>query len=104
MPSKKTESAASSIGLTIDDGICLESRVADSFNYFLTTIASKLVKDLPSGIGKFTSSFFTNFYKSKGIVLNSFKFTSVNQKQVEKFLCGMSHDKATGIDGIPARF
>ena len=45
-----------------------ESRVADSFNDFFTTIAHKLVKELPSGIGKFTSSFFTNFYKSKGIV------------------------------------
>ena len=65
MPSKKTGSAASSIGLTIDDGICLESRVADSFNDFFTIIASKLVKELPSGIDKFTSSFFTNFYKSK---------------------------------------
>ena len=89
----------------MDDGICFEeSRVADSFNDFFTTIAHKLVKELPSGIGKFTSSFFTIFYKSKGILLDSFKFSSVNQHEVEKFLCGMSRDKATGIDGIPARF
>ena len=65
MPSKKTKSAASSIWLTMDDGICFEeSRVADSLNDLFTTIAHKLVKELPSGIGKFTSSFFTNFYKS----------------------------------------
>ena len=64
---KWLKSAASSIGLTIDDGICFEEfRVADSFNDFFTTIASK---DLPSGTCKFTSSFFTNVYKSKGIVL-----------------------------------
>ena len=65
MPSIKTKSAASSIWLTMDDGICFEeSRVAISFNDFFTTIAHKSVKELPSGIGKFTSSFFTNFYKS----------------------------------------
>ena len=79
MPSKKTKSAASFIGLTMYDGICFEeSRVPYSFNDFFTTVANKLVKELPCGIGKFTSSFFTNFYKSKGIVLDS--LLSINMK------------------------
>ena len=60
----------------------------------LQSISSKLVNELPS---KFTSSLFTNFYINKGIVLNSFKFNPVNQKEVEKLLSGRSHNKATGI-------
>ena len=46
---KWLKSAASSIGLTIDDGICFEEfRVADSFNDFFTTIASKEVAPVNS--------------------------------------------------------
>ena len=54
MPSKKGKATASSIGLNIEGEICFDKqKVAEQFNSFYTTVASKLVDKLPKSFGKF---------------------------------------------------
>ena len=48
MPFKKGKASASAIGLKIDGEFCFGRHiVAEKFNHFFTTVASKLVEKLP---------------------------------------------------------
>ena len=57
-PPKKEISPASNICLKIDDRLCFEKvSVAEKFNLFYTTVASKLVERLPESVNKFGKRF-----------------------------------------------
>ena len=70
MPSKKSKTASSNIGLKIDN----EPTCAEKFNEFYTTMASNLVKKLPKSLNEFGKKFVENFYCSKGVKPNSYSF------------------------------
>lgn len=105
MPSKKSKATASAIGLKIDDKVCFDRRiVAEKFNSFYTTVASKLVQKLPKGMNKFGKHFVEKFYRLKGVKPNDCSFSIVSENKVLKCLNKLGAKKATGLDGIPARF
>ena len=75
------------------------------FNEFCTTVASQLVKNLPSSKGLLTtnSDAFKHFYNEKGVETDNFKMGSVSSDFVYKQLCALNPSKSTGLDDIPAR-
>ena len=56
--------------------------VAEKFNSFYTTVAPKLVERLPESVNKFGKSFVNNFYRNKGVTLNSHSFSVVSENKV----------------------
>lgn len=105
MPSKKGKATASSIGLNFEGEICFDKqKVAEQFNSFYTTVASKLVDKLPKRFGRFGKKFVHQFYRSKGAKPNSYSFSIVSENRILKYLNNISAKKATGLEGIPARF
>ena len=104
LPSKSSQTS-SNIGLKIDDEICFDKlKIAEKFNTFYTTVASKLVEKLPPCIISFGASFVHNFYSSKGVKLDSYSFSIVSEEKCFKYINSLSPNKATGLDGIPSRF
>ena len=66
MPSKKGKASSVNIGLQIDDKLSFDKlKVAEKFNSFYTTIASKLVAKLPQSFKKFGKNFVENFIATK---------------------------------------
>ena len=97
--------SSSSIGLTVDDEISFDRlTVAEKFNSFYTTVAFKLVEKLPRCLNKYGRNFVSKYYTAKGVVPNSFSFSIVSENKILKHLEKLSANKATGLDGIPARF
>jgi len=78
--------------------------VAEKFNNFYTTVAANLVSKLPRPSLKFGKDFISQFYSSKGVLNNDFSFSLLSEDKVFKYLNNLSKNKATGLDGIPARF
>jgi hypothetical protein len=104
MPSKKNKSS-STVGLNIDGELCfIKSKVAEKFNNFYVTVASNLVSKLPCPSFKYGKQFISRFYSTKGVVNNNYSFSIVSESKVYKYLNKLSTNKATGLDGIPARF
>ena len=105
MPSKKGKASSLNIGLNIGDEVCFEKgAVAEKFNSFYTTVASKLVEKLPKCVNKFGRQFVQTFYQRKGVTPNSYSFSMVSENKILKYLNNLSANKATGLDGIPSRF
>jgi len=106
LPSKKAKSSSdSNIGLKINGEICFDkAKVCDMFNCFYTTVASTLVSKLPVLLGVYGKQFVDFFYSKKGVFKNVFSFALVSESTVLKYINHLSHSKATGLDGIPARF
>jgi len=103
-PSEKGQTECN-IGLKIDDELCFDKcKVAEEFNSFYTTVASKLVEKLPKCQNLFGSSFVFNFYSSKGVKADNFSFSLVSESKIFKYLNSLNSNKATGLDGIPSRF
>lgn len=80
--------------------------VANKFNNFFTTVATKLVNKLSPAKKMFTTDteIFQNFYKDKGACKNAFKFSQVSSEFILKELSKLNISKSTGLDEIPARF
>ena len=105
LPSKKGISSHSNISLKIDENICFDKNtIAETFNCFYTTVASKLVEKLPACVNIYGKKFVTKFYSDKGVFENSYSFSLVSENKVFKYLNNLSAHKATGLDGIPSRF
>jgi len=91
--------------LKINGEICFDkAKVCDMVNCFYTTVASTLVSKLPVSLGVYGKQFVDFFYSKKGVFKNSFSFALVSKSTVFKYINHLSHSKATGLDGIPARF
>ena len=105
VPSKSNKTPSSAIGLDINGSINFDKfTVAEKFNEFFSTVASKLVTKLPKALGRFSSAFYYSFYADKGATLNSFELQNLTEKETLGLLRGLGRDKATGLDNIPARF
>ena len=58
MPSKKGKASSGSIGLKLYGELSFDKlKVAENFNSFYTTVASKLVEKLPQSFNKFRKNF-----------------------------------------------
>ena len=104
--SKKCKTKETNIGLNIDNSICFDKvKVATHFNNFFSDIAGNLVNKLPPIIGKYGYDFVKKFYQDKvSMLVGDFSFTPVSKKHVLKMLIDLNLHKATGLDGMPARF
>ena len=78
--------------------------MAEKFNSFYTTVASKLVERLPESVNKFVKSFVNSFYRNKGVTLDSYSFSVVSENKVLGYLNKLSANKATELGGVPSRF
>ena len=82
------------------------ARVADLFNDFYTTVASKLVNLLPSASGLFSSSSdgFREFYRNKLGLHSPFVLMPVSRDFVRRQLHALNPKKARGLDDISSLF
>jgi len=97
----------SNIVLKIDGENCHDNNsIANHFNSYFTTVASKLVEKLPVAKGLYSvfSSLFENFYRQKSPSLCKLNLSHVSENFVYKELCSLNTSKSTGLDDIPARF
>ena len=80
--------------------------VANHFNEFFTTIASKLVDKLPNGKNMYTSNSESvqNFYARRRLTDEKLHLKHVSESFVYKELCNLKTNKSTGLDCIPAKF
>ena len=68
-------------------------------------MASKLFKKHPKSVSKFGKHFVYRFYRSKGVKPNIFfAFSLGSQNKVLQYLNNLNVKKATGQDGITARY
>ena len=70
----------------------------------ITCIQQLLVEKLPTRIDKFGKQFVEKIYRLKGVKPNDYSFSVVSENKILKYLNNLSAKKATGLDGIPARF
>jgi hypothetical protein len=98
-----------------DDNVVLETEgvkcfsplgVATIFNEFYTSVAAKLVNNLPlpSGLFGSLSDLFVKSYRNKGIFDPRFTLMPVRKHFINKQLSSLKPDKSTGLDDIPPRF
>ena len=76
MPSKKGKASSGNIDLKIDGELSFyKLKVAEKFNSFYTTVASKLVEKLPQSLNKFGKNFVESFNRHKSVlqIVNHFQ-------------------------------
>ena len=101
----KLKSSAKCIGLLFEDKLTFDKKtVANIFNTFFTTVAASLVGKLPNITGGYAGNFVYKYYQDKGAKLSSFKFSPVGEEDILKSLLSLNVSKATGLDGLSARF
>ena len=59
---------------------------------------------LPNITGGFTGSFIDIYYREKGVQNDALKFSPISEEETLKHLHNLSIRKATGLDGLSARF
>ena len=70
-------------------------------------MAASLVSKLPNITGGYAGNFVYKYYQDKGAKQNSFKFSPVGEEDISKSLHSLNvskASKATGLDGLSARF
>ena len=98
---KKCLTKVTNFGLMIKDKITFAKlAVATHFNHFFSNIADKLVNKLPPAKGIYGKQFVKSFYKTNSIL--SLKLVTTDK--VLKLLTELNSQKATGLDGLPAKF
>ena len=97
---KKCLTKVANIGLMIKDQISFDKlAVATHFNQFFSNIADKLVSKLPPVKGIYGEQFVKSFYKTN----STLSLKLVTADNVLKLLSELNSQKATGLDGLPAR-
>ena len=100
----KSQNKTQNIGLKIGDEVNFDkAKVADHFNEYLTSIASKLVEKLPK-CDKYDQSQTDTFYQKMNICSDMFSLEEITEEQFNIILINMRTDKATGLNNLPARF
>lgn len=95
----------SNITLDLRNNVTAEKvTVADSFNNYFSSVASKLVEKLPDQSGQYGESHFFYFYSQQEVKANGFSFEKVSEAVVLEKLKNLNSFKATGLDNIPSRF
>ena len=59
---------------------------------------------LTPGQGKHGKKCVESYYSEKSVVQDSFSFTGVTHTKVQEIINNICADKATGLDGMPAKF
>ena len=59
---------------------------------------------MPKGLNQFGKQFVENFYHLKSVKSNDYSFSIVSENKILKCLGRLGAKKATGFEGIPARF
>lgn len=93
---KSAKNKSSSIGLYIMGTVSLVSNktmVANKFNSYFTSVASKLVSNLPTTTGLFGNEQVKCYYAKLGVLPNSFSFESVSVAKVAKMLAKLNCSK-----------
>ena len=67
-------------------------------------MAASLVGKLPNITDGYARNSVYKYYQDKGAELNSFKFSLVGEEDILKSLLSLNVSKATGLDGLSARF
>ena len=80
--------------------------IANHFNTFFTSVASKLVDALPTAKGTYSvmSMCFRNFYSQRNVSRNQLVLQEVSEQFIYEELCGLNVTKSTGLDEISAKF
>lgn len=100
----KANNGKPSIGLEINGIIEFDKvKVANEFNNFFASVASKLVDALPPKTGEYGDEFVQGFYSRQGVQANSFSLSRVSVKKVAEMLGELNTAKAIGLDNISAR-
>ena len=94
------------IGLDLGNGeTCFDKKsVANKFCDFFSNVADGLVKKLKPPSGLFNKIQVKSFYSKKGVLENSLGFSTVTESTVYKSISTVNTKKATGLDGISAKF
>ena len=101
----KLKSSTKCIGLLSEDKLTFDKKtVANIFNTFFTIVAGSLVGKLPNITGCFAGNFVYKYYQDNGAEQNSFKFSQVEEEDILKSSLSLNVSKATGLDGLSARF
>ena len=102
----KTKKSSCNIGLMDENTneINFDKKyVSNKFNSFFCNIAKKLVDKLPSGHNiKYEKV--SEFYKNKGVTDDKLKLKKMSEDEICKLLNKLNVAKATGHDGLSARF
>ena len=101
----KVQSNNVNSGLKKEDNVTVFDKgfITHKFNTFFGNAASKLVEKMPCGF-LFSKESINTFYESKNINPNSFHLNKVTEEEVFKQLSQLNVNKATGHDGLAARF
>ena len=85
--SSKSKTNSKNVGLKIDNEICFDkSKVADKCNNFFSTVASSLLKNLPTGSGKYGFDHVKRYCSNTNGSNVSFMFQPVTEETVFKIL------------------
>lgn len=103
--SNRLKTKASNITLDLGNNVTAEKvTVADSFNNYFSSVASKLVEKLPVQSGQYGESHIFEFYSRQEVKSDGFSFEKVSEAAVLEKLKILNSSKATGFDNIPSRF
>ena len=98
---KKCKTKIAKIGLKITDTISFDKlEVATHFNIFFLNIAEKLVNILPLITGKYGEEFVRQFYNST----STLSLKQISEDKIYTMLMELEPRKATGLDGMQAKF
>ena len=85
--SSQLKTNSKNVGLKIDNEICFDkSKVAETINNFFSTVASSLLKKLPTGSGKYGFDHVKQYYSNATGSNVYFTFQSVTEENVFKIL------------------
>ena len=99
MLSKKGKASANAIGLKIDGEVCFDKCiVVEKFKSFILQLHRNLLSNCQTVLIKLVNNLL------KGVKPYNYTFNVVSENKVLKYLNNLSAKKATGLDGIPARF
>ena len=101
-----TRSEQANIGLDLGNGeTCFDKKsVANKFCDFFCNVADGLVKKLKPPSGLFNKIQVKSFYSKRGVLEHSFGFSTVTESTVYKLISTVNTKKATGFDGLSAKF
>ena len=101
----KLKSSAKCIGLLSEDKLTFDKKaVANISNTFFTTVAASLIGKLPDITSGNDGNFVYKYYQDKGAKKRYFKFSPIREEDILKSLHSLNVGKATGLDGLSARF
>jgi len=96
---------AQNIGIQVNNEIVFDKpTVANVFNDFFSTIATRLVDQLPGQLGKYGFAHLVSYYQNFNVSKDCFCLCGVTEDKVSKILSNLNSNKATGLDQLPSRF